>query len=123
MKHLIISLASLLFSLNITAGPGGGGGGVGTVPTMRMHAEVNAIRNSLSNSLRRLDPRDVEALRTLNGDYARLEDLKEGFVNFSGATLRGGQLELRPKATDFEIESVIFIDGSELEFAGPSRVD
>ncbi len=119
MKHIIISLASLFFSLNLLAGPGGGGGGVGTVPTLRMHAEIMNSRHDLL----RLNHLEVEALTSRLGDYARLEDIKEGFVHFSGATLRGGHLELKPKARDFEIESIIFIDGSEFEFTDRPRIN
>lgn len=116
MKQLIISLAFLLSLPAVHAGPGGGGGGIGTVPTLRMLAEINTIKDFLDRSLHQLDRHEVEALRTLSGDYARLEDIEEGFVHFSGAVLRNGLLELRPKSNDFEIESIIFVDGSEIEF-------
>lgn len=91
MKKLIL-ISSLIFSSFTFAGDiiGGSGG---------KHIE--------------LEKNQVEAITTINGDYARMDDLEEGFVQFSGALVEEGKLYIKLDDTRSEINSVILNNGLE----------
>lgn len=90
MKNLIL-VSILFFSSTSFAGDFLGGGG-GTI---------------------QLNKSEVEALTTLSGDYARWEDLEEGFVQFSGAEIKEGKLLIDLDSSRLEINSVILNNGVE----------
>lgn len=109
MKKQIIFLFALniICSFSVNAGPGGTGG-IGTVPTLRMNNELRSMANEL-----RIHRDQIEALRTFNGDYARFEDLKDGFVRFIGASIIDDKIKLELNNPEFEVESLILTDGTE----------
>ncbi len=103
MKKQIILLVALniVCSFSVNAGPGGTGG-IGTVPTLRMNSEILLKRDEIS------------ALITRNGDYARLEDLEEGFEYFKGIEISRDILKI--DATN-ELHSIILSSGEVKEIA------
>ncbi len=96
-KIFFLVLVNLLLTFPVSAGPGGTGG-IGTVPTLRMNGEIMLKRD------------EVSALITRNGDYARLNDLAEGFVRFKGVRVLGDHIEL---AKSHELEAVVLSTGLE----------
>lgn len=100
MKLQIISLVLIgIFSAPTFAGPGGTGG-IGTVPTLRMNGELMLKREEIS------------AITTRSGDYARLEDLEEGFAHFRGVSISKRTLNIHAHN---EIHSVLLSTGEEKE--------
>jgi hypothetical protein len=114
MKKQIIFLVvlSLAFSFSVNAGPGGTGG-IGTVPTLRMNAEMRSMANEL-----RFNRNQLEALSTHSGDYARFEDLAEGFVRFKGATIRGETVHIDLNNPELEVDTVLLNTGVSHYFGG-----
>lgn len=110
-------------SVNSNLSTGGGGG-----PTLSNNpfdsasqSDIQAFRELILNSqlnnlsLIQIDESKIEALTTLNGDYARLEDIREEFVRFKGVHLsEKSEIYLSPHDPEFEIEKVILNNGLEV---------
>lgn len=104
---------------NLSTG-GGGGPTLGNNPfDSASPSDIQAFRELILNSqlnsasLIQIDESKVEALTTLNGDYARVDDLKDSFVVFEGVTIREKKLFLETNNTDSEIYSIILENGIE----------
>lgn len=61
----------------------------------------------------KIDSAMIEALITNDGDYARIEDLSEGFVKFDGVEINGDLLKLDTKNPLFNVDSVLLKNGLE----------
>lgn len=61
----------------------------------------------------RLSVDEVDALATKSGEYARLADLREGFVKFEGAKITDEFVILDPQKPHNEVRSIILRDGRE----------
>jgi hypothetical protein len=91
MKKITLIIC-FLFTTSLFAQSVGGGGG------------PKAIRLSAD---------EVDALITKCGEYARLVDLREGFVKFEGADVTYEFVTLDPKRSRSEIKSIILRNGHE----------
>lgn len=108
MKKLIIGLSLILSSTSLCASDIIGGGG-GT----RMTVLGETDRQFLDRS-------EIEALITRNGDYARLHDLREGFVRFRGVRVLDDRIEL---SEQHELDSVVLSSGEESRLLSRSGGD
>lgn len=96
---ILLVLVNFLLTFSVSAGPGGTGG-IGTVPTLRMNGEMMLKRDEIS------------AITTRSGDYARLEDLEEGFAHFRGVKFKNDFVEISNK---YELEAIILDSGEEVQ--------
>lgn len=145
MKHFMISLLISLAPQLASAGPGGGGGGIGTSPTMMSSLrnldfagfeEVGGIignyNETINNStlmvsennpsLIHLDENRVEALMTSEGEYARLDDIREEFVHFNGVHInRKRDILILANDPRLQVEKIILLDGKEISIEKYSK--
>lgn len=95
MKNLIFVMIFSLSSASFAGDIIGGGGG-----TLKFE------RN------------EIEALVTPSGDYARFEDLADGFVQFEGAIIQGESVFLDLKNPRLEVDTVLFSTGTARHLSG-----
>lgn len=128
MKYILTALI-FTFTSSLYAGPGLGTGGIG-MTTMKSAVNHSEFHNLLSerelykiNSLPTQSAdsptqpevitfpiNKIEAITTLSGDYARIDDIAEGFVNFSGVSIQGEKIYIQLKNSHSEVDSLIFND-------------
>lgn len=114
MKKQIIFLVlvNIFLTFSVNAGPGGTGG-IGTVPTLRMNGEMRSMVNEI-----RFNRNQLEALRTRSGDYARFEDLADGFVRFEGASIKGEIVHIDLNNPELEVDTALLSTGAAHYFGG-----
>lgn len=132
MKYILATFVFIL-STSLYAGPGLGTGGIG-MTTMKselynsdlhnLMAESDFYRNNtLLNQPRKnskeadvikLPQSEVEALINIDGDYARLDDIRERFVHFRGVKIKNNSVEVTLGESFSEVTEIHLESGHKL---------
>lgn len=131
----IFGLTFFIFFLSLSSvyaqqGSSGGGPSLGHGAfSIGSSHEIQAFRELIDRSrfesslLIQIDESEVEALTTVDGDYARLDDLKDGFVSFDGIHIKEKSVFFEPLKVLNSVRSAILHDGREVKIFRLSKND